>query len=86
MDNFEDERSVVEVVGVVEATVAAVLDAEGVADASGMLEAVAEVSGREEVVEAVSAAAKWQWGCLVSLQSTDYSCRLNYKTARHAVC
>ena len=46
------------IVGVVDATDAAVvLDAEVVVDASGVLEAVAEVSGREEVVEAVSAAA-----------------------------
>ena len=46
------------VVGVVEATdEAAVLEAEAVVDASGVLEALVEVSGREEVVEAVSAAA-----------------------------
>ena len=36
---------------------AAVLKAEAVVDASGVLEALVEVSGREEVVEAVSAAA-----------------------------
>ena len=46
------------VVGVVEATdVAAVLDAEVSVDASGVLEACAPVSGREEVVDAVSVAA-----------------------------
>ena len=45
------------VVGVVEATDTAVLDAEVVGDASGVLEAVAEVSGREEVVDSVSGAA-----------------------------
>jgi hypothetical protein len=46
------------VVGVVEATdVAALLDAEVSPDASGVLEACAPVSGREEVVEAVSVAA-----------------------------
>ena len=46
------------VVGVVGATdVAAVLDAEVSVDASGVLEACAAVSGREEVVDAVSAAA-----------------------------
>ena len=46
------------VVGVVEATdVAAVLDAEVSVDASGVLEACAAVSGREEVVVAVSVAA-----------------------------
>ena len=46
------------VVGVVEATdVAAVLDAEVSVDGSGVLEACAPVSGREEVVEAVSVAA-----------------------------
>ena len=43
--------------GVVEAMDAAVFDAELVGDASGVLEAVADVSGRGEVVEAVSAAA-----------------------------
>jgi hypothetical protein len=48
------------IVGVVEATGAAVvLDVEPVLDASGVLEAMAEVSGREEVVEAVSVAAGW---------------------------
>jgi len=47
------------IVGVVEATGAAVvLDVEPVLDASGVLEALAEVSGRGEVVEAVSAAAR----------------------------
>ena len=47
------------IVGVVEATGAAVvLDVEPVLHASGVLEAVAEVSGREDVVEAVSAAAR----------------------------
>jgi hypothetical protein len=47
------------IVGVVEATGAAVvLDVEPVLDASGVLEALVEVSGRGEVVEAVSAAAR----------------------------
>ena len=47
------------VVGVVEATdVAAALDAEVSVDASGVLEACAPVSGREEVLEAVSASAR----------------------------
>jgi hypothetical protein len=46
------------VVGVVEATyVAAVLDADVSVDASGVLEACAAVSGKEEVVDAVFAAA-----------------------------
>jgi hypothetical protein len=50
---------VAEAIGVVEATDAtAVLDAEVVADASGVLEALVEVSGRGEVVEAMSAAAR----------------------------
>jgi hypothetical protein len=45
-------------VGVVEpADMAAVLDAEVSVDGSGVLEACAPVSGREEVVEAVSVAA-----------------------------
>jgi hypothetical protein len=43
--------------GVVDATdAAAVLDAEVAAGSSGMVEAVVEISGRGEVVEAVSAA------------------------------
>jgi hypothetical protein len=46
------------IIGVVEATGAAVLDADVVVDAAGVLEVVAEVSGRGEVVEAVSAAAR----------------------------
>jgi hypothetical protein len=47
------------VFGGVDATdAAAVLDAEVVGDAPGVVEAVAEVSGRGEVVEAVSAAAR----------------------------
>ena len=47
------------IVGVVEATGAAVvLDVEPVLDASGVLEALVEVSGRGEVVKAVSAAAR----------------------------
>jgi hypothetical protein len=47
------------IVGVVEATGGAVvLDVEPVPDASGVLEALVEVSGREEVVEAVSGAAR----------------------------
>ena len=47
------------IVGVVEATGAAVvLDVEPVLDASGVLEALVEVSGREVAVEAVSAAAR----------------------------
>ena len=45
--------------GVVDAAdAAAVLDVEPVLDAAGVLEAAAEVSGRGEVVEAVSAAAR----------------------------
>jgi hypothetical protein len=44
------------ILGVADATAAAVLDAEVVVDPSGVLEAVADVSEREEVVEAVSAA------------------------------
>jgi hypothetical protein len=44
--------------GVVDATdVAAVLDAEVAIDASGVLEALVEVSGRGAVVDVVSAAA-----------------------------
>ena len=47
------------IVGVVEATGAAVvLDVEPVLDASSVLEALVEVSGRGAVVEAVSAAAR----------------------------
>ena len=47
------------IVGVVEATGATVvLNVEPVLDASGVLEALVEVSGRGEVVEAVSAAAE----------------------------
>jgi hypothetical protein len=45
--------------GVVDAAyAAAVLDADVAVDAAGVLEAAAEVSGRGEVVEAVSAAAR----------------------------
>ena len=42
--------------GVVDATDAAALDAEVAVGSSGVLEALVEVSGRGEVVEAVSAA------------------------------
>jgi hypothetical protein len=61
----EDEAAVEVAVPVAETTTgvedamaaAAVLEAESVVDASGVLEAVADVSGRKEVVEARSAAA-----------------------------
>ena len=62
----EDEAAVDVAVLVAETTTgvedamaaAAVLEAEAVVDPSGVLEAVAAVSGWEEVVEAVSAAAR----------------------------
>ena len=45
--------------GVEDAVAAAgVLEAEAVVDAAGVLEALIEVSGREEVVDAVSASAR----------------------------
>ena len=62
----EDEAAVDVVVLMAETTTgvedavdaAAVLEAEAVVDPSGALEALVEVSGRGEVVEAVSAAAR----------------------------
>jgi hypothetical protein len=62
----EDEAAVDVAVLVTETTTgvedamaaAAVLEAEAVVDAAGVLEALVEVSGREEVLEAVSASAR----------------------------